>query len=771
VAASQEQKVDFLLKKIGYTASKTGIAEDETGISGTKKAPFAEPIPSPLTLPGANVWAQSNQIPTTPPVATTPIVRVYKTGSAQQLTFDSTVADNRSFVARETVGEVTSTVVGDWVDTQFGADYIVKVYRGDPNSGGVQLSAAGSGSNDTWFFDYSAGVLNFNGTNVPSGITTTNIFIEGYRYTGIKGVTGVAQTFTNLEISGITTFNGAVDMNSTLDVDGDTQLDDLNVAGVATFSNAVDINSTLDVDGDTQLDDLNVAGVATFSSGIDANGTLDVDGDTQLDDLTVTGVATFTNTVDLNAGLDVDGQLDVDELVVTGVSTFSNAVDVNSTLDVDGDTQLDDLNVAGVATFSSLVDANNRLDVVGGANIDQLNITGISTLQKNVGFAQSAFFQNNKQLFFGNSLRIFSRTDGAEVDTSLQNPKGDIEIQGGQINIGNIGTGLTITGTYAGFTTSKVTLFSSGAKKLETVGTGVSVFNELNLAKTGIGTYTGTIRFGTTGGGFSYGDLGNSLDIINQHNGNFNYYLDGGGSGAGPEGHFNWINGAGNDPLMTLRNSGDLGIGISLPSAKLHVKGAVYVTGISTFDSQIRAGAGVSGNLTGNVEGTVTGKLLGNVVATSGISTFVDTLNSGFAEFSSNGVGIGTTASEQALSINESAGARVFVTKSGKVGIKSSEEIPGLDVVVGGFAAVGAIGVGVSVTRPLQAAVDFGDAGKNLSGGAERRGYMIPPKMTTSERDHQTAMPPGALIYNTTTNQLQIYTDAWVGIGTTTLAS
>ena len=104
MAASQEQKVDFLLKKIGYTASKTGIAEDETGISGTKKAPFAEPIPSPLTLPGANVWSQSNQIPTTPPGATTSIVRVYKTGTAQQLTFDSTVAGNRSFVSRETPG-------------------------------------------------------------------------------------------------------------------------------------------------------------------------------------------------------------------------------------------------------------------------------------------------------------------------------------------------------------------------------------------------------------------------------------------------------------------------------------------------------------------------------------------------------------------------------------------------------------------------------------------------------------------------------------------
>ena len=45
-------------------------------------------------------------------------------------------------------------MLGDWIDTSFGPDYIVEVYKGDPASGGVKLSAAGSGSNDTWFFDY-----------------------------------------------------------------------------------------------------------------------------------------------------------------------------------------------------------------------------------------------------------------------------------------------------------------------------------------------------------------------------------------------------------------------------------------------------------------------------------------------------------------------------------------------------------------------------------------------------------------------------------------
>ena len=54
--ASQEQKVDFLLKKIGYSASKTGIAEDSSLSGSTKKAPFAEAIASPLVIPASTIW-------------------------------------------------------------------------------------------------------------------------------------------------------------------------------------------------------------------------------------------------------------------------------------------------------------------------------------------------------------------------------------------------------------------------------------------------------------------------------------------------------------------------------------------------------------------------------------------------------------------------------------------------------------------------------------------------------------------------------------------
>ena len=175
MAVSQEQKVDFLLKKIGYTKTKTGLAVDSI-LSGTKKAGFAEALPSPLIIADTSLWTESALIPTPPPGSDTDPVKVYLAGtSGLRMTVDSTVAGNRAFLAYTTYNNTSSARLTNWIDTQFGNDYLVKVYKGDPNSGGVALSASGSGANDGWFFDYSAGVLNFNDTNVPSGVTGTNI--------------------------------------------------------------------------------------------------------------------------------------------------------------------------------------------------------------------------------------------------------------------------------------------------------------------------------------------------------------------------------------------------------------------------------------------------------------------------------------------------------------------------------------------------------------------------------------------------------------------
>ena len=144
----------------------------------------------------------------------------------------------------------SSTRLTNWIDTQFGASYIIKVYKGDPNSGGVNLSAAGSGANDGWFFDYSAGVLNFNDSSVPV-TSSDSVYIVGYRYIGQTGA----------PTSGISTF-------SYLDLTVERNLDVGVQGGISTFRNNIDVNADLDVDGHTNLDNVSVAGVTTHNEDV-----------------------------------------------------------------------------------------------------------------------------------------------------------------------------------------------------------------------------------------------------------------------------------------------------------------------------------------------------------------------------------------------------------------------------------------------------------------------------------------------------------------------
>ena len=60
------------------------------------------------------------------------------------MTADSTSSNQRAYIAYTTYNDTSSARLTNWIDTQFGASYLIKVYKGDPNSGGVALSA-GSG--------------------------------------------------------------------------------------------------------------------------------------------------------------------------------------------------------------------------------------------------------------------------------------------------------------------------------------------------------------------------------------------------------------------------------------------------------------------------------------------------------------------------------------------------------------------------------------------------------------------------------------------------
>jgi len=208
---NESQKIDYLWKKVGYGVTKT--AEPES------KQAFNETIPSPLLYRGDLIWTQSGDIPASPPGNTTSLVQVYKDGGGAgysptvQCTEDLTAPDNQTW----------KTNLINWIPTQFGDNYLVQVYAGaanisNPQTAGTKLFGAGSGSDDTWFFDYQSGVLNFNGATIPTAIgtgTANVIYVVGYRYVGEFGVdtTFISNGTSNVNIA---TANG----NITVGVNG-----------------------------------------------------------------------------------------------------------------------------------------------------------------------------------------------------------------------------------------------------------------------------------------------------------------------------------------------------------------------------------------------------------------------------------------------------------------------------------------------------------------------------------------------------------------------
>ena len=181
-----------------------------------------------------------------------------------------------------------------------------------------------------------------------------NLDLDGKFITGSGGasITGVVTA---------TTFVGNGDFVN-LDVDGETDLDDLSVAGVSTFhdikvssnQHIVFNNGTWSGNIAAKLQHHNnifysqggTGGWAFLASG--GAGRLIIDGDGHVkpgtdstyhlgasdkrwkniyaDDLNVAGVSTFTENIDANGNLDVDGQTDLDDVVISGVSTFNDGI-------------------------------------------------------------------------------------------------------------------------------------------------------------------------------------------------------------------------------------------------------------------------------------------------------------------------------------------------------------------------------------------------------------------------------------------------------------
>ena len=201
MAITDAQKVDLLYKKIGF-----GVAKTDTSAF---KSPSNEANASPLLTRGDTIWVESSLIPGTIPAANTSVILLYKDSltSTVQTTLDATVSGtNRTWLTNSR----------DWIPPEFGSDYQVKVYADTvgsttPQTTGTQLFADGSGNNDSWYFDYQSGILNFPDTNVPTAVTGKRIFVVGARYRGLKGIGTLANLdIGNLNVNSMSINNAAI---------------------------------------------------------------------------------------------------------------------------------------------------------------------------------------------------------------------------------------------------------------------------------------------------------------------------------------------------------------------------------------------------------------------------------------------------------------------------------------------------------------------------------------------------------------------------------
>ena len=346
------------------------------------------------------------------------------------------------------------------------------------------------------------------------------------------------------------------------------------------------------------------------SGNLSQSGDLDVDGHTNLDNASISGVSTFSGDV-LFTGDNYDLQWDKsDDALEFGDNTFA----------VFGGQG--DLKIRHNATVSPNVSqiSGSPLEIISDDLVLKSSTGDKSYLTTTVGGATTLFNDGNEKLrTTGFGVTVFNQLDTTNIVAS------GIITASTELNSPLIGVGT-----------------DAPANPIQVRGTGnteIQVTSDTGVAGLTLGRESGTnnannaeFRYGG-GAGAPYSSA-QSLDIINYGTGNFNYHISANNPGAA-EGDYHWHKGINSGKLMTLTNTGRLGIGETQPNETLTVSGVCTITANSFVggnffvvgNSTIGGDVSIGGNLiipsiNTNITGNLTGSVFGNVNIFSGISTF-----------------------------------------------------------------------------------------------------------------------------------------------------
>ena len=566
-------------------------------------------------------------------------------------------------------------------------------------------------------------------------------------------------------------------------------------SGTLSTTAKIGLNSTtptsqLDVVGDTKF-----TGFTTFTGITTSSGKLFVN------QLCASGVTTFYDDVTLSG-------VAVTTLSVNGTSSFVGDIDIAETIKHTGDTTTAIKFPSTNRIISAEIGATEKLrveesGVVVAGILSATSISGHSAVSADfpngitattvaistnlttgvgatVGVGTTVYFPDNAKVVFGNADDLEISHNG--TDSLIR----DARSSGSSLKIGadslvlqnKDGNEPYLQATDNG----SVKIYYDFSPKLETVGSGVSIFNQLTIAQLdggpgGLSTYSGALRYGNNEIASPY-STETSLDLINYDIGNINFYLDAENRTTNV-GNFHWWRGFSgtSGKLMTLTGvGGSLGIGVTQPEQTLHVGGGATVDGTLLVSNNLTVNNTISATtLSGNYIGVAVtatnfvGNLSGNVNVNTGISTFRRLE----LPTTSGKVGIAETAPEEneseVVRINTYSGSgplnRVMINDQGQVGIKT-DVIINNDAVGVDCRYYAGLFKNLIVGRDpagINPSIDFRDAG-NIGIATNRS--MVLPTVTTTIRNLLPTVS-GSVIYNSTSNRMELYNGTgWVGIAT-----
>ena len=427
--------------------------------------------------------------------------------------------------------------------------------------------------------------------------------------------------------------------------------------------------------GISSAGDIKISGVATATGFVGAL-TGDVTGNligvaastTQLQTARTIGGVSFDGTSNINLpGVNIAGNQD----------TSGSAASLSGTPNI----SIGIINASGISTFSNNVafypPIGGQVDFFGGGTDGSQRMRW-----RNNGSNSMLHFNDGVHAVFGSDSRTQFDPHGSgsaghfRIEQYMDNGNNPFQIHSDFTNVMGSPTGGHEGRKIADFNYSDgSSLYHFGDKKLQTSGVGVTITpqldttnivasgvitattelnspligvgtdapaNDIQVRKSGnveiqvtsdtgiagltVGRESGTgntnnaeLRYGG-GAGANYSSA-QSLDILNYGTGNFNYHLSANNAGAAA-GNFYWHKGLNNERMMTLTNTGRLGIGITTPTTPLHVLGNATVSGTLNVGNNLTVSGTLNSNVSGNVTGNLTGNVNGNANAAAGISTF-----------------------------------------------------------------------------------------------------------------------------------------------------